>query len=553
MKYMAQSKIKELHSRVNSLLDSTKISQAIELVGMMLAGAGLQSLNGKLDTIRQTYKYMLHYMLEGLPDDSRKSMIADITEQLRTLADASVRAEESVDNPDYYYSVLRFNKLRQEHLAEIIKDYGHTASELSLAEAAGNDTTDMRKRMETDLQRLFDSVFSSFGEDNEYKEVGRYLLSGYADRNVAAQTLSAFTLSLLKFYDKGKFNTLLDIYEGTEDPGISARALVGIVLAMIPNAKRIKADSKIMARLSLWNDSIETYRRLHEIIRIIVGTRDTERVTNKMRDEVIPELMKLRPEIMKSLRENGGELDAAMLVDNPEWEEILDKSNLTKKMQELSDMQSDGADLMMVTFSNLKQFPFFNSAANWFLPFDSRHTELKLADDMRGFVNMLHEVGPMVCDSDLYSLALAANRISEAQRNMMTGQLSANFEQIKEEAKANAPKSSTPEFDNEALKVIRDLYRFFKLFRKREGLFDPFAKPLQFTELPVVGELMSDDEVLRLFGEFYFKRGYYADALPFSKLSETLPTAHCGRKSASATRAPNDSPRHLRHTKRPRC
>lgn len=80
--------------------------------------------------------------------------------------------------------------------------------------------------------------------------------------------------------------------------------------------------------------------------------------------------MKLRPEILKKLREGGGEIDAAMLENNPEWEELLDRNGLTKKMQELSEMQSDGADLMMVTFSNLKQFPFFNKAVNWFLPFD---------------------------------------------------------------------------------------------------------------------------------------------------------------------------------------
>lgn len=511
---MGQSKIQDMRSNVDALLDSTKISKAINQVEKMLEVANIVTLKNKLDAVRQTYRYMLHYLMEGTPDDSRELMLAEINENLRSLADAAVREKESIDNPDYYYSVLRFNKLRREHLTDIIREYGNSASELALADAAGNDSTDLRIRMERDLKRLFDALLISFGEDSEYHDLGQYLLSGYADMNVVAQSLSATTLSLLKFYDKGKFNMLFDVYENTEDNKIAARALVGIILAMMANGNRISSNPKIMARLSLWNDSLETYRRLHEILRIIVGTRDTERVTNKMRNEVIPELMKLRPEIIKSLRENGGEPDAAMLVDNPEWEEILNKSDITKKMQELSDMQSDGADLMMVTFSNLKQFPFFNTASNWFLPFDSRHTELKLEEDIRKFVDMLHDIGPMVCDSDLYSLALAANRISEAQRQMMSSQLTANLENIKEESKAIISRTNAPEFDSEALKVVRDLYRFFKLFRKREGFFDPFARPLQFRELPVVGAMMSEDEVLRLFGEFYFKRGYYADALP---------------------------------------
>lgn len=511
---MAKSKIIEIQEKVVEALAATKISLAIRLVAEMLELANLPALTSKLDNIRETYRYMLHYLMEGTPDAGRREMLADISNRLLSLSDRAVRAYIGRDSSDYYYSVLRFNNLRKESLAEIIKDYGNAASELSLAEEAGSDSAEMRKRMETDLNRLFDSLFTTIGEDSEYAELTRYILSGYADFNVAAQAISAITLSMLMFYDRGKFVSLLDIYENTDDQKVAARALVGIVLAMSAHPERIRRDNKLMSRLSLWQDSIETYRRLQVVVRSIVGTRDTERVATKMRDEVIPELMKLRPELMKKLRESNGELDAAMMGDNPEWEELLDKSNLSDKLKELSDLQSDGADLMMVTFSNLKQFPFFNAAANWFLPFDPRHTALDLKEDMRGFIDMLRQAAQMVCDSDLYSLALASSRISDAQRSMMSNQLSANFDQLNEEMKSSAPKSSTPVFDTEALKVVRDLYRFFKLFRKREGFFDPFAQPLQLGKLPVVGEMMSDTDNLRLFGEFYFKRGYYSDALP---------------------------------------
>ena len=503
-----------MQEKVSESLASTKISQAIRIVSEMLELAGLTVLKPKLDNIGETYRYMLHYLIEGMPDAGRSGMLADISNRLLGLTDRAVRAYVGRDSSDYYYSTLRFNNLRKESLAEIIKDYGNAASEFALADEAGSGNSEMRKRMETDLTRLFDSLFTSLGEDSEYAELTRYILSGYADFNISAQAVSAMTLSLLVFYDPGKFNSLLDIYENSEDQKVAARSLVGLLLAMVAHADRIRNDRKLMARLSLWQDSLETYRQLQVVVRSLVGTRDTERVASKMRDEVIPELMKLRPELIKKLRESGGELDTAMLADNPEWEEILDKSKLSDKLKELSDLQSDGADLMMVTFSNLKQFPFFNSAANWFLPFDPRHSALELKDEMRGFIDMLSHAAQMVCDSDMYSLALASARISDAQRDMMSKQFSTNFDQLNEEIKSSAPKSSTPLFDSEALKTVRDLYRFFKLFRKRDGFFDPFARPLQFDNLPVVGDMMSDSDNLRLFGEFYFKRGYYSEALP---------------------------------------
>lgn len=503
-----------MRRRVSSLLDSVKISQAISEVEKMLELAGLINLISKLETIRQTYKYMLHYLLDGTPDASRNYVLADISSSLMSYADLAVREVQSRDSSDYYYSLLRFNKLRKEKLDEIIKDYGNAVSELTLADEATDDNIELRRRMESDLSRLFDSLLISIGNKSEYDDLSRYILSGYADDNVAAQSVSALTLSLLMFYDRDKFNTLADIYENSENSKLKARALVGIVMAMLPDPERIRRDAKLMKRLSLWQDSLETYRNLQLVVKSIVGTLDTERIASKMRDEVIPELMKLRPEIIKKIRENNGELDAAMMGDNPEWEEILENSNLSKKLQELNSMQNDGADMMMVTFANLKQFPFFKTAANWFLPFESRHTSLNLGDDMKNLIYLMLEAGQIVCDSDLYSLALAAANIPEAQKNMMTNQLSANLDQIKEEIKEKSLKSSAPEFDKESVKVVRDLYRFFKLFAKRDGFFNPFAQPLQFRNLPVIGEMLSDEDNLRLFGEFYFKRGYYSDALP---------------------------------------
>lgn len=506
------------HKKANSLLDSYRISEAIRTVRSMLESTGLKSQLGNIIQIEDTYRYMIHYLLEGAHDDGRDRVLSDIVERLRTLADMAVRASRTSDSPDYYYSVLRFINLKKECLSDIINEYGNIISEMSLADLGGNDVSELRKKKEEQLVRLFNSLFVSFGADSEYADLTRYLNSGYADENVTAQAISAMTLSLLCFYDRGKLNALLDIYEKTDVEKAAARALVGIVLVMIMNGRRIESDPAIMARMTLWCDSIETYRRLHEVIRVIIGTRDTERVANKMKEEVIPELMKLRPDIMKTLTEQHGEPDAAMLENNPEWEELLQKSDLTKKLQELSEMQSDGADLMMVTFSNLKQFSFFNSAANWFLPFDSRHSDIKLDNNLRQFVEILKGTSQMVCDSDMYSLAFAAAQMPEQQREMLSAQLSSQFAQISEEAKNALPKSNAPEFDTETLKIVRDLYRFFKLFRKREGFFDPFARPLVFTELPVIGDMLNDNEVLELIGEFYFKRGYYSDALPLLSL-----------------------------------
>lgn len=68
---------------------------------------------------------------------------------------------------------------------------------------------------------------------------------------------------------------------------------------------------------------------------------------------------------------------------------------------------------------------------------------------------------------------------------------------------------------------IQQLYRFFKLFRRRGEFNDPFARPVNLAALDLLAPDLSHPDTLRLVGEFYFKRGYYADALQiFKQLSE---------------------------------
>ena len=39
------------------------------------------------------------------------------------------------------------------------------------------------------------------------------------------------------------------------------------------------------------------------------------------------------------------------------------------KLQEFTDLQMEGSDVLMGTFSMLKHFDFFRDEENWFLPF----------------------------------------------------------------------------------------------------------------------------------------------------------------------------------------
>lgn len=510
-----KSSISSLRQTVYSLLENLQVLEAISIVRNMLLQVGLSNYLNSLEKDRETFKYLLHYLVEGYPDGTRNKMIATISERLRTLADLAVRADKGKDSSDYYYSVLRFSSFKKDNFSSLLSEYSQVTSELALYEAGGNEERTLVKNKENLQERIFNLALTSLGEDNGFANIRTYLESPYADRTLTLLVISASTLSLLMYYDKSKFDCLLDVFENSDEDSVSARALVGIVLTLCTYHDRIMQDSEVCARLELWKDNSTFRNRLIHTLRMLIGTRDTERIASKIKDEVIPDLMKLRPELMDKFKGiDPSQIDPEDMHNNPEWEEILEKSGLSAKMQELNEMQNDGADLMMVTFSNLKQFPFFSNASNWFLPFDVSHSALDIPANMRSSIDLLASVGSMICDSDLYSLALALSKMPDMQRNMVMTQLQLQQQQMNDIRVSEELKESELLFKNEVQKSVRDLYRFFKLFRKKEGFFDPFSEPLKFYEMPVLGTFLLDKEVLEIVSEFYFKRGFYKDALP---------------------------------------
>ena len=49
------------------------------------------------------------------------------------------------------------------------------------------------------------------------------------------------------------------------------------------------------------------------------------------------------------------------------WEEKLEDSDFADKIKEMQEMQKQGEDIYMPTFSLLKNYPFFNEFHHWFI------------------------------------------------------------------------------------------------------------------------------------------------------------------------------------------
>lgn len=495
-----------------------RISEALSRIQGELAAHPSAACEKTFYQIGETYKYLVKFFIQGSRDDSRQKTLRDISSALWDLAlDVKINSDRFRQG-EMIFDAIRWCASQNLTLLESVNEY-----QLTLLKINGNSSPAATTLRERALQNVFRSAWASGSLRQDLDALTEILASEPAEDSFELHSMvtAGLWLSLLRIYDPTKLELLVRHYNSTEDQRLQARLLVSILTIANHHHAEIGSDQRILEAVRSIGESLVNYPKLRFSILELVKTLDTERVSAKFRDDIIPELTKRSSGIIDKIKRSGGDIfDITDIEDNPQWANALEESGLGKKLREFSEMQSDGADVMMQPFAQLKNFPFFNTVDNWFLPFSADRLELRSLHESEctPILKMLEMPG-FFCDSDKYSLALSLSHVPAPQLKALGAQLEAGLSQMKEDMKSRALKSTAVAFDTEAISYIRNLYRFVKLFRRRGEFPDIFSSPFEFRNLPGFETVTSELEIRELVAEFYFRAQYYKEALP---LFETM-------------------------------
>ena len=521
---MPQTNAKLTPQAITSMLDEGRIYEAICALNAHDHSPRM------LDSLREAeivYTQLLRFFASGAPDDSRARQLDEIREKLYIITDSLKRRELIESSQSRYWSTARIRRLPSSpSLLALLDECSRMAEQLALLEAAETYDLELRTRFDASLSRLFDALWVNHTlSRREYDAINNILAKARAEEEawhtMAIQLLSALLLSALEYFDRGKLELLLLCYGAGHDTMISARALVGAALITICHGERAIPGMTIDQLSALCHMRQKYDAEMRTLITAILRTRDTDRVNRKMTNEIIPDLLKLKPEIEKRIRSIDPE---DFNEEAPEWMEMIEKSGAADKLREFTEMQMQGADVFMGAFSGMKNFPFFRSPANWFLPFSTTHSAVHRA--LQGVPPALPEMMlsvPLFCSSDKFSLAFSLGRMPRAQADMITAQMQTQMEAMDEEKRASLKQMLASSLEAEINVYLKDLFRFFRLSEFREGLRDPFSIPFTLPAAPLFAPLAEDNETTRLIADFYFKNSYWKEAAPlYARLADTL-------------------------------
>lgn len=510
----------KFNDTIASLLEAGRVSHVIYNLRSRI-GSGMQdfpelgALGLELDRISETYTSMRRFLLEGKPDPGRSEMYESIKESLRKLGRRYLFII-NLNRLDPLFAEYRMQRVRSQSLESLFAELEKNDYHLEKAGETEVDVKPFVKKREDLIDRIFRKVWSlPPSETEDLALLGEKLSSGSVAFAVKAQIVSALLLSLLKFNDPDKLLLLLNAYNSVDDERLEARLLTAVVLVLARWGDSAVSNSSVRTSLQLLEDSIMTYTRLRDVVMTLIRTRDTDRVSREINEAFSSTMKEITPEMLEKLQKEGMAVDASETGMNPEWEKLMKNKEFEEKMQAINDMQLEGMDVMMQTFSRLKNFVFFRNISNWFLPFSINHSEVaSLFDsfDREGFTTMADATE--MCSGDRYSFVLGILQMPEERRNMLAANVGASLEVIKDHIKDRDNVRRRSLFATEALSFARDLYRFAKIYPRRKDFPDPFEEALEFLGMPVIGSLLNENEILLTAADFYFQHGYYDLALP---------------------------------------
>lgn len=521
---------------IQSLLSEKRLAEAFAELRQTAQTLQNWQLNNRLDELEESYKYMIRYVADGCNDPQREEIHNGITAKLMELADITEQELTVQNSPKLYYETLRMERKYPRSLEALLEAYRECADKVSLFYELPADNRDESQEGSLLLEKekaanaVFKHIWVTFPVTaNEAGTLDKLFADSDATAEIKELAMAATMLSLLEHYSEHLLLSLLDLYAANafNDASLSMKALCCALIAMHCHRETIQHSSAISLRIANIADSERGRRDIMTVFLQFIRSRSTERISQKVRDELVPKLMKLSPEMRRKMRDGFSD-DIEEMAKNPDWQEMLNESGITDKMQELSRMQAEGSDVFLSSFARLKSFPFFNDVANWFVPFTPRHSSIfRVFAGNSGsmLLSMVDRTGAF-CDSDKFSFALSVATMPDQHRSMMMAQFDEQQEQVFNEMADSLP-NPDKQRENIANKYVQSLYRFFNLFRSRNDFYNPFSTRLNLIDVPFVSDALSDTKSLRLIAEFYFSMQCYTDALStFGKvLKQDSPTA----------------------------
>lgn len=510
---MNRSEILEQRKIIYNSLTAYKLNNAVRGIEDLQKYTSVANFSTELDNIKLEYKYLLTYFQNGTCDPQREYIFRSFIQRLFTITDKIICEDRTKNDVNSFYSHKRIKQKSNITLSLLLNKYSQAISKQNLLESNDNIITAEIERTEVEIFNYIWTIFPINTQDIE--NINDIFNNENYPTYFKELIISAIMLSLFEYYDDMLFSILAKLYN-SQNTSIAVKALTAVVLVSILHKDRMMMSQQISDIFYVMAENDNFTQDIKNILLQLIKSWNTEKITQKMENEILPNLMKVSPDFVKKFKSDNSFIENADFEGNPEWKNLFDDDKLTKKIEEFNKMQLEGSDVFAGTFSHLKTFPFFNDISNWFLPFHQGHSLLHntlQANEIKSFNTMLDS--KFLCDSDKYSFVASLGLVPQSQRNSMLAQIEEQNNAIKELKSSEIQIDEAVNRQSVINNQLQNYYRFFKFYPRRSEFIDPFINVFDIDVIKWLAPVNCINDILTLIGEYCLQNNLYNEAATY--------------------------------------
>lgn len=483
----------QLYKRTINKLDERHLGEALELLQELANVLGDWKLLDEVADVNSAYGLLLYYMEQGNNDPAREQQHTNFIATCYNIAEKAVQTERAL---------VTGTSARMRSISEILKDMENLELKNITSEPCEEDAN---KHVEL-YTELFNASYDSFlWNDEAAAQAQEVIDSALIAENDKVLMASGLFINCLQAFDARKIIFFADNYSTATSSMLRIRMLVAVAFTLYTYRNRLFAYPVITSKLKDLCNNPRFTTDMQNLQKLIIESLSTHEVDRKMREEIIPAMLKshnFNPEKfgIDSLEE--------ISESNPEWK------NFEQQVGKLAELEAAGADIYYSTFSTLKRYPFFNNAANWLYPFEENHPGIPKQirkTGLKGIANALLK-SDVLCDSDKYSFCMLTTQMTDVQVNMIISQLP-------EMGGYDTAIAQTSE--STCRNYLRNLFRFFYLYSGKSKPANPFETDMSLLDCNELAEAFKDKTEINKISAYAIKKGKYDMAISFLLLSET--------------------------------
>ena len=464
---------KQLNNIFN-FIRQQEIGNAIRAIRSLINGNSKLAYSGDMESVERDYSLMLDFMRRGFNDPQRDEVFNNIADRLYKFA-CNLRTAYRKRTDAFFMEMAQKAAnlaVSKENIRATLENFVADTAMLSLETEPGKSEKSKQLYREHNdfMQSLFCNIVvadSWSGHDKDFFE--NLILSPTIDTIDAQMLVSAITLAAMNSMDDNKFGTLLDVFLKSTDEKVRQKALIGWVFALSCDTRQAE-KTKLRVADALEHPGVAN--ELADLQKQIIFCMNAEQDNDTIQRDIMPELIKNNNLKITRFGIQEKEEDPMQDVFDPEASDRA-MEKMEESFQKMMNMQKAGSDIYFGGFSQMKRFPFFYKAANWFCPFYIEHPDIfATVEKMKGtpLITNILENGPF-CDSDKYSFTLAVSSV--------IAHLPDNMKEMLNTKEAMGPAMGIEEQNSPAYirrMILQDMYRFFRLYPQCGQTTNPFSK-----------------------------------------------------------------------------